>query len=142
VVRRGATGEIGVADQMKAPGSAVALALIASCWSVGCVTRDYMFSVVGRVHDASGRPVVGARVTLRTQGPVYQATTLVRDVSVPTGEGGGFVIMYITHKRGTPYLLSVENAGCQSQEVRGAAPPNQDHLIALDCSGLSTDAQR
>ena len=123
-----------LSGQAKLGGLALLLALLSSCASVNRGTRDYIFSVTGVVQDSTGRPLAGARVLLKTQGPVYQAITPVRDRAVETNDGGGFVFMYITHQYSTPYVLTVEKPGCQSWEAKAAAPPQQAHVATLACS--------
>jgi hypothetical protein len=118
--------------------------LLVSCTLLNCsaVTRDYFFSVTGVVEGPNKEPIAGARVTLRTEVPVYDAVTPVRDRTVDTDENGGFVFVYIAHKA-TPYVLSVDTKGCRSRELRAVAPPNQEHVIALDCpAGLANSAER
>jgi hypothetical protein len=107
---------------------AVALSCVASCAS-----RDYVFGVAGQVRDARGRPVLGARVTLTTDRPVYDTITPIRSRALETDAAGWFAVVYITHQLPTPYVLLVEKHGCTSQKVSSAAPPSQEHSITLDC---------
>ncbi|HEY2942257.1 MAG TPA: carboxypeptidase-like regulatory domain-containing protein [Vicinamibacteria bacterium] len=106
----------------------LALSCVASCAS-----GDYIFGVAGQVRDAAGRPVLGARVTLATDRPVYDTITPIRSRAVETDAVGWFAFMYITRQLPTPYVLLVEKQGCTSQKVSGVAPPSQEHSITLDC---------
>jgi hypothetical protein len=108
--------------------------LAVSCVA-GCASRDYVFGVAGQVRDARGRPVPGARVTLTTERPLYDAVTPFRRRAIETDAVGWFAVTYTTHHLPTPYVLLVEKPGCTSQKVSSVAPPSQEHSITLDCQG-------
>ena len=112
--------------------SGLALSCVASCGS-----SDYAFGVAGQVRDARGKPVPGARVTLTTDKPVYDAVTPFRSRAIETDAVGWFAVTYTTHHLPTPYVLLVEKEGCTSQKVSSVAPPSQEHSITLDCQGGS-----
>ena len=104
---------------------------------VSCASGDFVFGVAGQVCDAGGKPLLGARVTLTTDRPVYDAITPIRSRTVETDATGWFAFMYITHHLPTPYILLVEKQGCTSQKVSSVGPPSQEHSITLDCQGGS-----
>jgi hypothetical protein len=106
----------------------------------GCGSRDYVFGVAGQVRDAGGRPVAGARVTLTTDEPVYEATTPIRSRAIDTDAVGWFAFLYMTHELPTRYVVLVEKQGCPSQTVTSAAPPSQEHSITIDCRVASREA--
>lgn len=108
--------------------------LTLSC-AAGCASNDYVFGVAGQVVDAGGKPVPGARVTLTTDKPVYDAVTPIQSRAIETDAVGWFAVTYITHHLPTPYVLLVEKQGCASQTVSSVAPPSQEHSIKLDCHG-------
>ena len=81
--------------------------------------------------------MAGARVTLTTDRPVYEATTPIRSHAVDTDAVGWFAFMYVTHQLPTHYVVLVEKQGCTSQKVSSAAPPSQEHSITIDCQGGS-----
>jgi hypothetical protein len=99
----------------------------------GCGSADYVFGVAGQVRDARGKPVPGARVTLTTDRPVYDATTAFQGRVLETDAVGWFAVRYVTHHLPTPYVLVVEKPGCVPQRLRSVAPPSQEHSITLDC---------
>ena len=99
----------------------------------GCASSEYVFGVAGQVLDGRGKPVPGARVTLRTDRPVYETITPIRSRAVEADRVGWFAFVYTTHHLPTPYVLVVEKQGCTAREVSGVAPPSQEHSITLDC---------
>jgi hypothetical protein len=99
----------------------------------GCRDRshDYIFGVTGVVSDEDGAPLKDAEITLEVNGPVYEAVTLVRTVKRSTDSTGGFVFMYISHKPGVKYSLTVLKDGFGPQTVSGSAPPAVHHTIRM-----------
>jgi hypothetical protein len=93
--------------------------------------HDYMFSVTGVVTAEDATPLQDAHVTLEVDGPVYDGVTPVKIVKHVTNETGGFVFMYISHKRSMKYTLTVGKEGFESQTVSGQAPPAGNHTIRL-----------
>ena len=93
---------------------------------VACAVRrvhDYIFYVTGVVTAEDNAPVQDAEVTLEVNGPVYEAFTPVKTVKQLTNITGGFVFMYISHKRGVKY------AGRASNLRLFQAAPLQRHTI-------------
>jgi hypothetical protein len=109
------------------------LALVFVFSPIGCPGRshDYIFDVTGVVTAEDGAPVKDAEVTLEVNGPVYEAVTLVRTVKRSTDTTGGFVFMYISHKSGVKYSLTVRKEGFESDTVSGSSPPVGNHIIRL-----------
>jgi hypothetical protein len=110
---------------------AVLVTLGSGCSHLGRRTADYIFSVVGTVKDSSGQPLDGVRVTIQPEAGVYEAIELVAERMLVTGRDGDFMFQYITHRRGTPYRLTISKPGYAPQELSGAAPPHQAHSIIL-----------
>jgi hypothetical protein len=107
-----------------------------SCAS-GCASGGYVFGVAGQILDSRGKPLEGARVTLTTDRPVYEAATPVRTRTIETDATGWFAFTYITHDVPTPYVLLVEKHECTSRKVHSVGPPSQEHFITLECQGGS-----
>jgi hypothetical protein len=99
----------------------------------GCASREYLFGVAGQVLDGRGKPVAGARVTLTTARPVYDAGTPVGSPAIETDGVGWFAFTYTTHHLPTRYVILVEKPGCPPEEVESVAPPSQEHSIKLSC---------
>ncbi len=93
--------------------------------------HDYMFGVTGVVTAEGGIPLKDAELTLEVNGPVYEAVTLVRTVKRSTNDTGGFVFVYISHKLGVKYSLTVRKEGFEPQTVSGSAPPDGHHTIRM-----------
>ena len=112
------------------------LALVFVFSPIGCPGRshDYIFDVTGVVTAEDGAPVKDAEVTLEVNGPVYEAVTLVRTVKLSTNSTGGFVFMYISHKRGVKYSLTVRKEGFEPETVSGSSPPAGHHTIRMKIS--------
>jgi hypothetical protein len=115
----------------------VALASIMACSAATCAhiqrtSGDYVFGVVGIIRNQAGSPVAGAMIELELAGVAFQGTESVRRHTCMTDEGGGFTFMYIVHRRGMPYQLSISKAGYRHQVVHGAAPPSQSHSLVLE----------
>ena len=117
--------------------SAAGTRAVLACVLASCTSRDYLFGVAGQVRDTRGKPVPGARVTLRTDQPVYDGATPIRSRAFETDAVGWFALTYTTHELPTRYVLLIEKPGCAPRELRSVAPPSQEHAITLDCSGGS-----
>ncbi len=125
--------------------SRLMLALVFVFSPIGCPGRshDYIFDVTGVVTAEDSSPVKDAEVTLEVNGPVYEAVTLVRTVKRSTNGSGGFVFMYISHKPGVKYILTVRKEGFEPETVKGSSPPAGNHVIRLKrASGNDTIARR
>lgn len=72
--------------------------------------------IVGRVTDATGNPVAGARVTLTPADPAQPARSTV------TGETGGFEFAGV---RPGEYRLRAVGAGYHARELRVALEPGK-----------------
>jgi Carboxypeptidase regulatory-like domain len=111
------------------------LAFAVSPFSCPGRSHDYMFDVTGIVTAEDGTPIKDADVTLEVNGPVYEAVTLVRTAKRSTDGTGGFVFVYISHKRGVKYSLNVRKDGFEPQTVSGSAPRAGHHTIRIKKAG-------
>ena len=94
-------------------------------------TRDYIFAIDGVVTTEHGEPMQDVEVTLDVDGPVYKGVELIKTVKSTTDAKGGFSFMYMSHKRGVKYKLTVSKEGFQPQTLSGASPPVGHHAIHL-----------
>ncbi len=101
-------------------------------------TYDYVFAVTGVVTAEDRTAIQDAEVTLEVNGPVYEAVTLVRAAKRLTDSTGGFVFMYLSHKRNVKYTITVRKAGFESQTISGSAPPAGHYTIGLKRAGAKT----
>ena len=108
-------------------GSAVLI--VGEAWPTP--VHDYIFSVTGVVKTEDGAPLQNAEITLEVNGPVYQAVTPVKTVTVKTDNLGRFFFMYISHQRGVKYTVTVHKKGFEPLTVSGSSPPTANHIIRL-----------
>jgi|HubBroStandDraft_6_1064221.scaffolds.fasta_scaffold340342_2 hypothetical protein len=101
------------------------------CESSPSPTHDYIFSVTGVVNTEDGMPLQDAEITLEAKEPVYKGVELIKTAKYMTDKTGGFVFMYISHRRGVNYTLTVRKEGFEPLTVSGSAPPAGNHVIRL-----------
>jgi phosphohistidine swiveling domain-containing protein len=97
--------------------------------------HDYIFSITGVVTAEDGTPVQGAEITLEVNGPVYKGVEPIKTVKLMTDNTGGFVFMYISHKRGVKYTITVYKQGFAPVTVSGNSPPTANHVVRLQRTG-------
>jgi Carboxypeptidase regulatory-like domain len=79
---------------------------------------DYIFSISGVVTTEDKTPIKNAEITLKVDGPVYKGTELITIVKSVTDDTGGFAFMYMSHKRGEKYTITVRKEGFEPQTVK------------------------
>lgn len=94
-------------------------------------THDYIFGIHGVVTTEDGTPIQGAEIALEVDGPVYKGVELIKTAKCATDDKGDFSFMYISHKRGVKYSISVRKEGFKSQTLSGSSPPPSQHSIRL-----------
>jgi hypothetical protein len=109
--------------------SSVAMVLV--CEARPTPVHDYIFSITGMVTTEDGAPLEDAEITLEVNGPVYKGVESIRTVKLTTDNTGGFVFMYISHKRGVKYNVTVHKKGFERVTVSGSSPPAANHVIRL-----------
>ena len=107
------------------------LVFASTVWLLICQarSRDYTFDVTGVVTAGAGAPLQDAEVILEVNGPVYDAVAPVKTARRLTNSYGGFVFVYISHKRGVMYTVTIRKDGFEPQTVSGSAPPPGHHTI-------------
>ncbi len=105
------------------------------CQARPAPVHDYIFGVTGVVKSEDDAPLQDAEITLEVSGTVYKAITPVRTVTVKTDNLGSFFFMYISHKRGVKYTVTVHKQGFEARrepvervlhgERRGSLRPDE-----------------
>lgn len=98
-------------------------------------THDYIFGIRGVVTTEDGTPIQGADIALEVDGPVYKGVELIKTAKSATDDKGEFSFMYMSHRRGVKYKITVSKDGFESQTLSGASPPAAQHAVRLRSGG-------
>jgi hypothetical protein len=100
-------------------------------------THDYIFATHGVVKTNDDTPIQGAEIALELDGQVYKGVELIKTVKSATDHNGEFSFVYMSHKRGVKYRISISKEGFDSQMLSGSSPPASNHIVHLKKTRIS-----